>query len=234
MWALSLGQQALGHEARFLVRANPAGHPAAQVFDAARPLEAQIEGWADVLHFHWPYDNARGLVRTPYVCTEHANRSSRQPYPVNTIFLSQKHARIHGAQCHVYNGLHWPDYGEPNLNAPPPAARYAHYLAKAANRNKNLQGAVRIARRAALPLHVMGGRRWSLKSNFYFYAGRDVRFHGMAAICGVSEEVAQVSRTSGSAINPPGTPRWSSEYPRAVCEAGSTGSISSAGRIGFS
>ena len=42
MWALSLGQQALGHEARFLVRANPAGHPAAQVFDAARPLEAQI------------------------------------------------------------------------------------------------------------------------------------------------------------------------------------------------
>lgn len=198
MWALSLGQQALGHEARFLVRANPAGHPAAQVFDAARPLEAQIEGWADVLHFHWPYDNARGLVRTPYVCTEHANRSSRQPYPINTIFLSQKHARIHGAQCHVYNGLHWPDYGEPNLNAPPPAARYAHYLAKAANRNKNLQGAVRIARRAALPLHVMGGRRWSLKSNFYFYAGRDVRFHGMAG----GEHKLELIRRSSALLFP--------------------------------
>ena len=29
------------------------------------------------------------------------------------------------------------------------------------------------------------------------------------AICGVSEEVAQVSITSGSPMKPPGTPRWS-------------------------
>ena len=30
------------------------------------------------------------------------------------------------------------------------------------------------------------------------------------AICGVSDEVAQVSMTSGSPVNPPGTPRWDS------------------------
>ena len=30
------------------------------------------------------------------------------------------------------------------------------------------------------------------------------------AICGVSDEVAQVSITSGSPMNPPGTPRWDS------------------------
>ena len=29
------------------------------------------------------------------------------------------------------------------------------------------------------------------------------------AICGVSDEVAQVSMTSGSPTNPPGSPRWS-------------------------
>ena len=30
------------------------------------------------------------------------------------------------------------------------------------------------------------------------------------AICGVSEDVAQVSITSGSPVNPPGRPRWDS------------------------
>ena len=31
-----------------------------------------------------------------------------------------------------------------------------------------------------------------------------------AAICGVSDDVAQVSMTSGSPMKPPGSPRWSS------------------------
>ena len=48
-----------------------------------------------------------------------------------------------------------------------------------------------------------------------------------AAICGVSEEVAHVSITSGSAMNPPATPRRDSSYPGAGSAAGSTGSASS-------
>ena len=199
MWALSLGQQALGHEVRFLVRANPAAHPAAQVFDPARSLEEQAQGWADVLHFHWPYDNARGLIHTPHICTEHANRALQagapRPYPLNTVFLSRQHARIHGSQCYVHNGLHWPDYGAPCLEG---GQRHVHYLAKAANRNKNLQGAVRIARRARLPLHVMGGRRYSLKSNFYCYAGRDLHFHGMVG----GQAKLDLMRHSGALLFP--------------------------------
>jgi hypothetical protein len=55
-----------------------------------------------------------------------------------------------------------------------------------------------------------------------------------AAICGVSDEVAQVSITSGSPMNPPGTPRCASSNPGAGAEAGSTGSASCAGTIGAS
>ena len=49
------------------------------------------------------------------------------------------------------------------------------------------------------------------------------------AISGVSDEVAQVSITSGSPMNPPGTPRCDSAYPGAGSAAGSTGSTSSDG-----
>ena len=55
-----------------------------------------------------------------------------------------------------------------------------------------------------------------------------------AAICGVSEDVAQVSSTSGSAAKPPGRPRCSSPYPGGGSAAGSTGSLASSGTIGAS
>ncbi len=55
-----------------------------------------------------------------------------------------------------------------------------------------------------------------------------------AAICGVSDEVAQVSITSGSAAKPPGTPRWASVKPGGVSLDGSTGSVASSGTIGWS
>jgi hypothetical protein len=55
-----------------------------------------------------------------------------------------------------------------------------------------------------------------------------------AAICGVSEDVAQVSSTSGSAANPPGRPRCSPAYPGGGSAAGSTGSRASSGTIGVS
>ena len=54
------------------------------------------------------------------------------------------------------------------------------------------------------------------------------------AISGVSDEVAQVSMTSGSPTNPPGTPRWSSVKPGGHSACGSTGSADSSGRIGWS
>ena len=51
-------------------------------------------------------------------------------------------------------------------------------------------------------------------------------------ISGVSDEVAHVSITSGSATNPPGAPRWDSAYPGAGSDAGSTGSADSSAAIG--
>ena len=54
------------------------------------------------------------------------------------------------------------------------------------------------------------------------------------AICGDSDDVAQVSITSGSPTKPPGLPRWSSSYPCGACVDGSTGSSASVGSSGWS
>ncbi len=51
---------------------------------------------------------------------------------------------------------------------------------------------------------------------------------------GDSDEVAQVSITSGSAVNPPGWSRWSSVKPVGTAEAGSTGSDASSASTGSS
>lgn len=52
-------------------------------------------------------------------------------------------------------------------------------------------------------------------------------------ICGVSDEVAQVSSTSGSPTKPPGTARCDSSYPGGVSSDGSIGSADSAGVRGW-
>src|SRR5215218_6009081 len=52
------------------------------------------------------------------------------------------------------------------------------------------------------------------------------------ATCGDSDDVAQVSMTSGSAMNPPGRPRCDSTKPAGTSEDGSTGSEASGASSG--
>ena len=54
------------------------------------------------------------------------------------------------------------------------------------------------------------------------------------AICGVSDDVAHVSITSGSPTKPPGWPRWSAVKPGGTSDDGSMGSVDSSGTIGWS
>ena len=54
------------------------------------------------------------------------------------------------------------------------------------------------------------------------------------AICGDSDDVAQVSMTSGSPTKPPGAPRWDSSYPGGQSLLGSTGRLASSGSRGES
>src|SRR5690606_17197612 len=112
-------------------------------------------------------------VRIPHLMTQHGNSRESVPLPLNTVFVSQDHARRHGSDVHVYNGLDWSAYGEVDWERPRPCF---HFLGKAAWRVKNVRGAIDIARDAGVELDVLGGDRLNLKRGFHFTWSRRVHF----------------------------------------------------------
>lgn len=134
------------------------------------PLESQIPSDVDVVHFHGNFEP----ISRPYVITQHGN--SNGPIDPNTIFVSSQHARNHGAQAFVHNGLNWDNYLKPDLNAD---RQRFHFLGKAAWRVKNVQGAIDITKRAGEQLDVLGGHRLNFKMGFRLTLDRHVRFLGM-------------------------------------------------------
>ena len=73
----------------------------------------------------------------------------------NTVFLSRNHARRHGADAFVYNGI---DPDELLFSNQPRPDRYL-YLSKTSWKVKNLKGAAKISSKAKKPLWIAGGER---------------------------------------------------------------------------
>lgn len=71
--------------------------------DPTTDLAPFLPPGADVLHAHFPMKRGPGDV--PFVQTLHGNLKPREPVPAHTVFLSQDHARRHGGDAFVYNGL---------------------------------------------------------------------------------------------------------------------------------
>lgn len=139
-------------------------------YNSEMPLDNQIPSDVDVVHFHGDFEP----ISRPYVMTQHGN--SNGPIDSNTIFVSSQHARNHGAQAYVHNGLNWDNYLKPTLNTD---RQRFHFLGKAAWRVKNVQGAIDITKRAGEQLDVLGGHRLNFKMGFRLTLDRHVRFLGM-------------------------------------------------------
>lgn len=205
LWSLGIAQKEMGHQVRYLLKANANHNPDVQIYDDKKSLADQIDDWADIVHFHWPYE---GELHKPFVCTEHSNCEEEKDFPINTIYLSSKHAENNSAICYVHNGLYWPSYGEPNFSP----KNYVHFLAKASWRIKNLQGTVRIAKAAQMPLHVLGGNRINIRRNPYCYLSPSIKFHGMVG----GETKNQLIRNSKGLIFPV---LWHEPFGLAVTES---------------
>jgi hypothetical protein len=172
VWSLYQAQRDAGDAVRFLLGTRPTEPVDSRIFDKSRSMEEHVGTWPDVVHFHFPYV---GTLSRPFVCTEHFNSARPRQYPLNTIFLSRQHAALNHASCYVYNGLDWRRYGEPNVGAP---GNYFHFIGKARQKTKNLEGAVRISKRMGATLRVLGGHRLNISKDFYFYMDTNLRFHG--------------------------------------------------------
>ena len=117
---------------------------------------ARRAGEFDLLHgFSKPSDELTRLVKGNILVTIHGNGQRGEKFHRNTVFLSQNHAKRHGATCFVYNGL---DADELLYSDSPRPDRYL-FLSKTSWKVKNLAGAVSMVSRAHQNLWIAGGDR---------------------------------------------------------------------------
>lgn len=163
----------MGHQVHFLA-GKGSYCPFAKIIEwhAVGDFRTLISGNYDFVHFH--SDLIRDLD-TPYLVTQHGNSQIGQQSDTQTVFVSEDHARRHGSNVFVYNGLDWSDVGN-SLGK----REGFHFLGKAAWRRKNVKGAIAIIDRAQNgKLHILGGTRLNFSMGFRFTTSANTRFHGM-------------------------------------------------------
>lgn len=112
---------------------------------------------ADILHL---WNTPTPPPKKPFIVTIGGNGKPGESFDPHTVFVSEKHAALHGSTHFVHNGIN-PDHYEIEPN-PEKRANYLVFLAKANWKVKNLAGAIEIAKASKLPLEVLGSRDWPL------------------------------------------------------------------------
>lgn len=208
IWDLAKGLVELGHEVIFLVpKGSQCEFAQVLVLDDKKSLEEQIPVDADLVHFQFQADFSK--LNKPYVVTEHGNTAVGMVLDKNTIFVSSNHAKRHGSECFVLNGLDWRAYGDVDWNH---ERRHHHFLGKAAWRVKNVNGAIRVAKNARVCLHVLGGVRFNFKRGIRLTFSPHIRFHGMVG----GPEKLELLKGSLGLIFPV---RWHEPFGLAVIES---------------
>src|SRR5262249_7044398 len=103
------------------------------------------------------------------------NGQPGQKFPANTVFVSRRHAALHGSRHFVYSGVIPDDYACAEQRGD-----YAVFLAKARWKVKNFRGAAAVARRAGLELRVVGSRSWPFQLQRWLPRINGVRYYGTA------------------------------------------------------
>jgi glycosyltransferase involved in cell wall biosynthesis len=178
IWDLGQALVENGHRVTYLVTAGSVCNFANVIHINNRiDLRQQIPADADIVHFHFRpnFDPDQELGR-PYIFTEHGNSGDDRKLPFNTVFLSANHAKRHGSNQFVYNGLDWRNYGLVDFKR---SRNYFHFLGKAAWRVKNVAGAIDVALMAGQRMSVLGGDRINFKRGFRLTLSPKIKFHGM-------------------------------------------------------
>jgi len=209
VWWLGKALVELGHRVTFLAL------PGSQC-DFACVIERPTgDDWAnripddiDLVHIHSDPDEHPELP-VPQLTTFHGNSRPGQKHHVNTVFISANQAARNGGEVYVHHGLDFDAYPAPDLDL---ARESLVFLAKAAWKVKNVQGAIRIARLAGLPLDVAGGTRLNFNMGFRFTWDRNVSFHGMID----DQQKASLLNRASALLFPV---RWHEPFGLAVIEA---------------
>ena len=157
IWWLGKELTRRGHTVTYLV---PAGSysPFARVipYDPSLPLSGQIPESIDIVHSNFPVLEE---MSKPYLVTMHGYIPKGGVFDRNTVFVSQRHAELHHATAFVYNGLDPEEYGDFDASS---MRSYLLFLAAINRVEKNVSGAIRIAKKAKQKLTIIGGTKFTL------------------------------------------------------------------------
>lgn len=162
---------------------------------------------ADIIHLSYNY-KLPGPI--PTIITVHGNGKVGENFIKNSVFVSKKHAEIHGSDQYIHNAIDLKEYPFEPKKYEQAEKKWEQFLflAKASWRVKNLAMAVKACRQSKKHLHVAGGRWWGLS--------RYIHNHGIVG--GI--EKMQIIRSCDAMIFPV---RWHEPFGIAVIEAMSQG-----------
>jgi len=157
----------LGHEVCLI------GNPKSHVEDIGVELignDNEISDWrslipadVDILHL---FISPSLEFEQPVMVTLHGNGQVGESFHRNTVFLSRKHAEIHGSKEFVYNGIDLAEY--PASNRKKRGWNNFLFLAKASWKVKNLKDCIKACKSQKKNLEVAGGRGFSLSPYIHY------------------------------------------------------------------
>ncbi len=155
---------------------------------------------ADLVHLTYNHPTDLDL---PILTNIHGNGQPGETFPLNTVFVSKKHAAVHGSDQFVHNGIdfnEYPSFVEKDLSQ----INHLLFLAKASWKVKNLKQATQIAKASKKHLHIIGGRS--------YWPSRFVHSHGVMG----GEEKNKVMKNCDALLFPV---RWHEPFGIAIIEA---------------
>jgi glycosyltransferase involved in cell wall biosynthesis len=161
--ALAAEYRRLGHRVSVLCRAGSKLDGVEVVELPASGFDGGIEKITppeiEFIHSHQPLNIE---PKRPYLVSIHGNGYKGEKYLANTNFLSRSHARNHGSEVFVFNGV--------DLNRHPFISEkddYFLFLARTTWRVKNLKTAIAWANDLGVKLKIIGGNGISRKNIEY-------------------------------------------------------------------
>jgi len=128
-------------------------------FDSSKSddWESLIPKDTDIIHLSYNYE----FKKSDYPClfTIHGNGQVGERFPLNSVFVSKKHALNHGSEAYVHNGI---DFSEYPIKTPKKEINWQNFLflAKASWRIKNLKSCLQACKGAKKNLNIVGGKSW--------------------------------------------------------------------------
>lgn len=205
IWWLGQALTSLGHKVTYVV---PKGSTCPFADLILRPernskVNDLIPEDADIVH---SFATLSEEITKPLIVTIGGNGQVGEKYHPNTVFVSKNHAERHDSKAFVHNGINPDEYPAYDSSV---KENFCYFLAKASWSVKNVKGCIKIAKKANVPIHIMGGYRLSLN--------RNVKWLGMI---GGEKKLDTLKR--GSALLFP--VRWNEPFGLAIVEAFLTGS----------